>query len=146
MKLALVLVTAVTLAGCMNAGQPSVQGIPTVGQSTSDPSTLALSCNELAIRSSNITARVRELEAEQQRAARNNALTDAVVGVGLTAVLGAGAQGGLNGIRAASATAQGVEAVRRAEQGQESIANVTDSLALLQRSAELQRASVEKGC
>ncbi len=146
MKLPLALVTAATLAGCINTGQPSVQGLPTVGQSTSDPSTLALSCDELAIRNSNITARVRELEAEQQRAARNNALTDAVVGVGLTAVLGAGAQGGLNGIRAASATAQGVEAVRRAEQGQESIANVTDSLALLQRSAELQRASVEKGC
>ncbi len=146
MRLTILLISAATLAGCMNTGQPTVQSLPTVGQRTSDASTLALSCNELATRSNNITVRVRELEAEQQRAARANALTDAVVGVGLTAVLGAGAQGGLNGIRAASATAQGVDAVRRAEQGQGSIANVTDSLALLQRSAELQRAYVEKGC
>lgn len=146
MKIPLALVTAATLAGCMNAQQPAVQGLPTVGRSTSDPSTLALSCGELANRNNIITARVRELEAAQQRETRNNALTDAVVGVALTAVLGAGAQGGLNGIRAASATAQGVDAVRRAEQGQGSLTNVSDSLALLQRSAELQRAFVEKGC
>ncbi len=87
-----------------------------------------------------------ELEAEQKRAARTNAITNTVVNVGLGTIMGAGMQGGLDGMRAASATVQGVNAVRSAEQGHGSLANVTDTLALAQRSAQLQRAYVEKGC
>ena len=82
MRLRIVLISVATLAGCMNTGLPTVQALPAVGQRTSDASTLALSCSELATRNNNITGRVRKLEAEQQRAARTNALTDAVVGVG----------------------------------------------------------------
>lgn len=128
------------LAGCVN------NPLPTVSQRTNDDATLALSCDELTTRNNNITARVKELEAEQKRTARTNALTNTVVNVGLGTVMGAGMRGGLDGMRAASATVQGVNAVRSAEQSHASMANVTDSLALMQRSAELQRAYVEKGC
>ena len=142
MKPTTILISAAALAGCVNTGQ----SLPTVGQPTSDPATLTLSCDELETRNNSIAARVRELEAEHQRAVRTTALTDAVVGIGLGAVMGAGMQGGLTGMRTASATVQGIESVRSAEQGHESMSNVTDSLALMQRSAELQRAYVEKGC
>lgn len=140
-------VAAVMVAGCMAnpASQVGMQ-LPTTGGAATDPSTLTLSCSELATRNNNIKGRLRELEAQQQAQARQNAVTDAVMGAGLSAVLGVGAQGGLSGIRTASATAQGIEAVRRAERGQGSMASVSDSLALINRSAQLQRAYVEKGC
>lgn len=138
---------AVMVAGCMaNPVSQVAMQLPTTGGASTDPGTLALSCSELATRNNNISARLRELEAQQQSQARQNAVTDAVVGVGLSAVLGMGAQGGLSGIRTASTTVQGVEAVRRAERGQGSMASVSDSLALINRSAQLQRAYVEKGC
>ncbi len=46
----------------------------------------------------------------------------------------------------ASATVQGINAVRSAEQGHGSLANVTDTLALVLRSAQFRHAYVEKGC
>ncbi len=46
----------------------------------------------------------------------------------------------------ASATVQGRNAVRSAEQGHGFITNVTDPWPSMQRSAELQRAYVEKDC
>ncbi len=46
----------------------------------------------------------------------------------------------------ASATVQGINAVRSAGQGHGSLANVTDTLALVQHSAESRRAYVEMGC
>ena len=138
---------AVMVAGCMGnpASQVAMQ-LPTTGGTSTDPTTIALSCNELATRNNNITVRLRELEAQQQAQARQNAITDTVMNVGLGAVLGIGAQGGLSGIRTTSTAVQGIEAVRRAERGQGSLASVSDSLALINRSAQLQRAYVEKGC
>lgn len=141
-------IAATLLAGCMQnqSGQQPVS-LPVVGRSAgADVETLALSCSDLATRNANITNRVKTLEAEQKAQARTNAVTDAVVGVGLTAILGAGMQGGLNGLRTASGAVQGIDAVRRAERGQSGLASVSDSMALLQRSSQLQRAMVEKGC
>lgn len=134
----------ILLAGC--AGVPTASQQP-VSQSTQlDANTLALSCSELTARNNRITVRLNELERQSQAQARQTAVTDAVVGIGMSAILGAGAQGGLSGIRTASATIQGIEAVRAAERGAESMQSVTDVLALAGRSAELQRAMIEKGC
>jgi hypothetical protein len=140
-------IMAIMLAGCMQNGATQVPVNTTaVSRANIDSGTIALSCTDLASRNQNITLRLRQLEAEQKAQARTNAVTDAVVGVGLTALLGAGAQGGLSGIRAASGAAQGIDAVRRAEQGGGSMAAVSDSIALVQRSSQLQRAMLEKGC
>ncbi|WP_342075134.1 hypothetical protein [Yoonia sp. SS1-5] len=111
-----------------------------------DATTLALSCSALTTRNNRIGVRLSELERQSQAQARQAAVTDAVVGIGLGAVLGVGAQGGVSGLRTASATIQGVEAVRAAERGNASMQNVTDVLALAGRSVELQRAMIEKGC
>ncbi|WP_299752387.1 hypothetical protein [uncultured Tateyamaria sp.] len=134
------LISAVILAGCVS------NPLPTVSQRTDDDATLALSCEELTTRNNNITARLQELEAEQKRTTRTRAITNTVVDVGLGAVMGVGMRGGLDGMRAASATVQGINTVRSAEQAQGSLVNVTDTVALAQRSAQLQRAHVEKGC
>lgn len=142
MKPTTILISAAALAGCVNTGQ----SLPTIGQSTTDPATLTLSCDELTTRNNNITARLQELEAEQKRTARTRAITNTVVDVGLGAVMGAGMRGGLDGMRTASATVQGINSVRSAEQARGSLVNVTDTVALAQRSAQLQRAYVEKGC
>lgn len=147
MKPLTITAVALTLAGCMQTNAPQTKlTVPATAAVSSSDDTLALSCQDLAIRNNNIAKRVRELEAEQARMSRQNAMTDAVLGVGLGAVLGAGAQGGLSGIRTASAAVQGIETVRQAERGTGSLQNVNDSLALMQRSAQLQRAMVEKGC
>ena len=146
MKLFVVGIAAVMLTGCGN--QPTVGNLTGLGPSTAalDDQTLALSCADLSTRNSNIHARVKELEAEQKAEARTNAVTDAVVGAGLTAIMGAGMQGGLSGIRTASTAVQGIETVRNAERGLGSMASVSDSVALVQRSSQLQRAMIEKGC
>jgi len=72
--------------------------------------------------------------------------TDLVASVVLGGVLGAGARGGLSGIRTAGAVVQGVEGVRAAEQGRASFDEITEVLPLATRSGELQRAMIEKGC
>lgn len=132
------------LAGCMQ--NDTAVSIPTVSRAPADPQTSNLSCSDLVVRNQNITERLAELEAAQKTQTRTNAVTDAVVGVGLTALLGAGARSGVSGLGAAAETVQGIETVRRAEQGQGQLSAVSDSLALVQRSSELQRAIIEKGC
>lgn len=138
---------AISLSGCMNSQQA-----PTQVQRNSQPAasldteTLALSCGELQLRQGRIAKRLKDLEQEGKARAHTAAVTDTVVSAGLGALLGAGAQGGISGIRTASAAVQGIEAVRAAERGQESMSAVSDTLALAARSSELQRASIEKGC
>ena len=134
----------ILLVGC--AGAPSAPQQSFAQGAPLDANTLALSCSELATRNSRITARLTELKRQSQAQARHAAVTDAVVGIGLGAILGAGAQGGISGIRTASTNIQGIEAVRAVERGSESIQSVTDVLALAGRSAQLQRAMIEKGC
>lgn len=147
MKYINIVATALMLSGCMQTAQPAAPvSIPARAAVTSADDTLNLSCGELTNRYTNIGTRIKEIEAEQTRLSRQNAMTDAVLGVGLGAMLGVGAQNGLSGIRTASAAVQGIDAVRSAERGQGTLQNVNDSLALMQRSAQLQRAMVEKGC
>lgn len=147
MKWMIVIAVAAGLGGCMNAAPTQTAvGAAAVGQSVSGADTEALSCAELQTRNQRITQRVRALEAEQRAQTRGNAVTDAVFGVGLGALVGVGAQGGFEGIRAASGAAQGLDTIRQAEQGQQSMSTVSDTIALAQRSSQLQRAMVEKGC
>lgn len=140
MKLMVFPMAIVVLTACSSA--PPQQ----VSRSPLDAETLALSCSELGTRNARIASRLREMEAESKARARQTAVTDAAVNVGLGALIGVGARGGLSGLRAASATVQGVEAVRSAERGTGSMQDVTDTLALAGRSSELQRAMIEKGC
>lgn len=131
------------LSGCL--GTPMT---PTSATSASiaDDNTLALSCSVLSERNARITTRLQQLEAESTAKQRSNVLTDTAINVGLGALMGVGASNGISGIRAASATVQGIQGVRAAERGQGAYSEITDVMALAQRSAVLQRAMVEKGC
>lgn len=115
-------------------------------RSIADAETLSLSCSELSGRNARIEMRLRELEAESKAKQRTNMITDTAINIGLGAIIGAGARGGVSGLRTASATVQGIEGLRAAERGQAAYSEVTDVMALAQRSAVLQRAMVEKGC
>jgi len=143
MKRTITAIALISLSGCMGTTQSLT---PQQTRSIADPETLALSCAELSERNNRITARLSQLEAESKARQRGNVITDTAINVGLGAILGVGARSGLSGIRAASATIQGIEGIRAAERGQTAYSEVTDVMALAQRSAILQRTSVENGC
>lgn len=136
------LTVVLVVAGC---AQPPLTPTPH-RNAPLDAATLALSCSEIKTRNDRITVRLKQLEQESKARARTQAITDTIVGAGMSAVIGVGARGGIDGLRAASATVQGVEMVRAAERGNGSMQEVSDVLALAGRSSELQRAMIEKGC
>lgn len=131
-----------TVGGCLSVPQP----VSTPRAALLDEATLALSCQELAARNTKIQNRIRELEAENKRQRQQEAVAGAIVEIGLTALVGASVSGGVHGVRTASTAANAATAVRNAESAQSDLAQVQDALALGSRSAELNRAMVEKGC
>jgi len=105
-----------------------------------------LSCTELTSRNARVDARLKELEVEGNQQARTSALTNAALNIGFGALIGGSVRGGADAIRAASTLGNGMSAVLAAESGRNQMGNVTDTLALARRSAELQRAMIEQGC
>lgn len=142
MKIHISILAACCLSGCLAAPQP----MPAPQVSLLDADTLALSCTDLSTRNANLKTRISELEAENRKAQRRQAITGAAINVGLSTLIGVGAGVGVGGLRAAGATVGAVNSVRSAEAASEQLAQVQDGLALAQRSAQLQRAMIEKGC
>jgi len=134
------LVSCALLAACVQSAP--IEQVP----STSSASVDGLTCSDLTTRNARIGERLRQLEQEGQQTASNNALKSAALNIGLGALLGQSVGGGVNAIRTASAIGGGMSAVLAAEAGQQQMETVSDTLALARRSADLQRAMIERGC
>lgn len=143
MKLALPLaVAALSVSGCL----PNPVGLQQQQQSTIDPTILERSCADLAQMDTNIITRINEIEAEERKKRRNQALSNAAVNVGLGALLGGSVGGGVDSIRAADATARAVTSVRAANQGMDGLRTVQDVTALANVRSQVVRAQIQKGC
>ncbi|WP_299969362.1 hypothetical protein [uncultured Roseobacter sp.] len=142
LKLPAALLAVASLSACMTGTVPVSQAQPSLLQQDD----LSLSCGELSARNGRIVARAREIEAESRTRARQDAIANTAVNLGLGVLMGGAARGGLTGVQAAGAVSQATTRIRNAEGSQERLQEVTDAMALARRSAELQRAMVEKGC
>jgi len=154
MKLKIAGLMMIGLMGCVPGGgttgfTTAMAGMGGTMRATEPPSKAdyALSCKEVNGRLSNLYARYEKIAAVERAKEQQAALVDGALGILGTGMLGnAGSVSAIRNTQAVVAVGQGLSALQAAEASKGQLKTINDSALIAQRTAQLERVKMEKGC
>ena len=142
------------LMGCVPTGgttgfATAMAGMGGMMRATEPPSKAdyALSCKEVNGRLSNLYARYEEIAAVERAKEQKAAIVEGALGVLGTGMLGnAGSISAIRNTQTVMAVGQGLGALQAAEANKGQLKTINDTSLIAQRTAQLERVKVDKGC
>ena len=144
----------VGLMGCVPAGgttgfTTAMAGMGGMMRATEPPSKAdyALSCKDVNGRLANLYARYEEIAAVERAKEQQAAIVDGALGILGTGMMGnAGSISAIRNTQTVMAVGQGLGALQAAEASKGQLKTINDTSLIAQRTAQLERVKVDKGC
>lgn len=135
---------AAILSGCMQQPTTPIAQVPASPSPLSDVD--QLSCMELEKAFRQTSDQANQLRNQPSQTAMQSAVANTALSVGAGLLIGRAGGGDLESIRTASTIGTGLQDVLATQTGQGRASNAGGAIALAQRSADLQRAMIRRGC